>query len=148
MDCEWMNNFECWLQNTDFAQWLSWISQNLWKVWDKVAFSISDSFSSVWNSFMSTSAWKFIWFIWDLVLFLLYWVRSIILLVWNLFYSILNWFVELFTQLLSTFTDLSWFMGSSTSILVSLFVLVLLILWFQFLFRFFSWKYHYKKVSK
>lgn len=148
VSCEWMNSFECWLQNSDIAGWGRSLNNTLWSIWDKISDTVGGAFWSIRNAFMSTSAWKVVWFIRDMISFLFYGVRSIILLLWNLLYSILNWFVALFTQLLSTFTDLSFFMWSTTSLLISLFILVLLIIWFQFLLRFFTWKYHYNKVKK
>ena len=85
-------------------------------------------------------------FIWDIISFILYAFRSIIFLTYNLIYSILNWFVALFTQLTSTFSDLSVFMWSTTAILIYMFLLVILYIVFQFVLRLLLWKFHYKKV--
>lgn len=148
IDCTWMSDFECWLYTNPVSEWLTDLNHTLWRVWDNVWFKVQDSFWSIWDSFMTTTPWKIVWFIWDLLWFLLYGVRSIILLIWNLIYSVLNWFVQMFSQLLSTFTDLSVFMWSTTSMLVSMFTLVIMLIWFQFLLRFFTWKFHYKKVWK
>lgn len=128
--------------------WFNNLAQTFAKVWDRIAYVIWDAFSSIRNAFMQTIPWKICGFIWDIVMFLLYGIRSILLLLWNLIYSILNWFVEMFTQLNSTFYDLSYFMWSSTSILISLFSLALLIIWFWFLLRFFTWKYFYNRHKK
>ena len=153
MDCTWMSNFECRFMNTWFAQTMmdfrDWFYGTSFAKWMQ---GVVSSFVQVWwklvDIFMQTPLWKICWFIWDLISFLLYWVRSIILLVRNLIYTILNGFVQMFTQLMSTFTDLSVFMWSSTSMLVSMFTLVLMIIWFWFLLRFFTWKYHYNRVKK
>ena len=140
---DWFFDSIVWVLNS-MDSWAESMSNRLWKWFDLIWHYISDWFSSIWNVFMQTYVWKILGFIWDIITFLLYWARSIILLVRNLIYSILNWSVQLFTQLMSTFTDLSLFLWSSTSILISLFSLVLFIICFQFLIRFFIWKFHYK----
>lgn len=124
-----------------FDSLLSWwesANQTLGKVWDHIVNAISGAFTNVRNAFMTTIPWKICQFIWDILSFLFYWVRSIILLIRNTLTSILNWFIEMFSWLLWTFTDLSYFMWSTTSLLISMFICVMLIITFGFIFRFFT----------
>lgn len=131
---------------TLMEDFLQWIADTLARIWDRISLAIWDSFSSLRNVLMNTVIWKIFSFLWDIVMFLLYGVRSIILLIWNLIYTIFNWFVtDLFIWVSDTFYNLSYYMWSSTSILVSLFILTLIIIWFQFLIRFFMAKYYYNK---
>lgn len=149
MDWSWNTALSDALNNSTFWQYMQWVSDTLWRSADRVANTIGDSFKWVVDYFLhNTVVWNIVSFIWDMIMFLLYSVKSIISLVWNLLYSILNWFVDMFVWLWNTFIDLSYFMGAKTSMLISMFILVLIIIGFQFLLRLFLWKFHYKKVSK
>lgn len=136
----------------DISYFISYIKTLMW---EELIKSIKVWFSEIWNIFSNfkyyffehTILWNILWFIWDLIVFLLYAVRSILLLLWNIIYNIFNWFFDFFTQLNSTFEDLSLYMWSTTTIMFSFFLLILLIIVFWFLFRFFTWKYHYNKIS-
>lgn len=110
----------------------------------------------------SSSAWKEFWqavetfvnwttrifnFIWEIIQFIFYGFRTIIFLLRNLLQSVLFWFTSLFTRLIDTFTTLSLFLWPTTSLIVSMFCIALLFIIFWFLLRFFTWRFHYKKVS-
>lgn len=147
MDWSWNTALSDALNNSTFWQYMQGIGDTLWRFADK---TVGNFNNVMWNigDFFINIVWKPILFIWDLIVYLLYAIKSIIVLVWNLLYSILNGFIEMFVWLWQTFHDLSYFMGVKTSMLISMFILVLIIIWFQFLLRLFLWKFHYKKVSK
>lgn len=79
--------------------------------------------------------------------YLFYAVKSIFNLLRNVLYAVLDWSVSIFGWLIQTFEDLSLYMWKPTSLLLSLFVIVLIILIFQFILRILFWKFHYKKMK-
>ena len=120
----WWDSLSEWLNNTDFARWLMEIKGSMISSANSIWQSIWDVTSSIFNAFMMTPLGKICWFIWGIVEFIYYAVRSILLLLWWVLNSFLNWFTELFWRLLWTFNNLSVFMWSSVSLLINLFLVV------------------------
>lgn len=120
-------------------------------------YSSASAMSELWqamNTFITFTTDFFWWiakvfkFIWEIIEFVYYWFRSIIFLLWNILQSVIFGFTGMFNWLMDTFTNLSYYMWSTTSLFVSLFCIVLLIIIFGFLLRFFTWRFHYKVFSK
>lgn len=80
--------------------------------------------------------------------FVFYAVKSIFNLIRNVVYAVLDWSVSIFGWLMDIFEDLSLYMWRPASLLLSLFVVVLILLVFQFILRLLFWKFHYGKLSK
>lgn len=115
----------------------NWFSA-IWKLW-------LSWYEFIIDAFLDSPLWKVVTFIWSMIEYLFYAVKSIFNLLRNILYAVVDWSVSIFGWLIQTFEDLSLYMWKPTSLLLSLFVIVLIILVFQFIFRILFWKFHYKK---
>lgn len=121
----------------------------LWNFFEIIANSFSsfirNFFSYFWDVIRSSPFWKILNFIRDILVFLIYAVRSIINIIRNFIYVILP---NVIVWVEETFYNLSLYIWKPAMYLFQLFWVILLILIFQFILRLLTWKYHYKKVSK
>lgn len=118
----------------------NWFSA-IWKLW-------SFSFESLWRAFMDTPLWSILSFLWGIIEFIFFAFKSIVRLIWDILYTVLDWSVSVFSWVTETFENLSLYMWKPTVFLFELFCIVLMLLIFQFIIRILFWKFHYKKMSK
>lgn len=106
---------------------------------EKFFATITDFFVSIYNFFISI-----LWFLYELIQFLWFWIKSIFNLLWSLTSSIFaDWWI------LNSFADnyswLSVYMWSYTNIIWTFVLLFALMIVFNFIIRFLTWKLNFTK---
>ena len=117
----------------------------IWNAFTWLFQLFSNAFSSLWVYLADTPLWLLIDFIWWIFRFLYYGAKSIYYLVINLF-STVTWSVTYYLN--GVFSTMGYFTWSSTSVFISLFQLVLILIVFSFIVRVILWKFHYNNKTK
>lgn len=113
-----------------------------------VGSTISNWFSILITKIVSffTLIWNFVWYLFDIVKALFYWLTSLLSWVWKVFVNIIDlWF---FSSVWNTFSQIaSYIWGPVTVILSSLFLLVIFRIWIAFVFKIFRLNIDYHSLT-